>query len=173
MSRLPPRRLVLFGALGLSLAATAWFAVEDDDGATAPEASQRPARTASTGTLATATPRSRGDWPAPDPQARAAWGEVAPVAAGPALPPAAPAEAADEPPAPPAPPPFPYQFVGRMSDGATRAILTNALRTAVVGVGEVVEGQWRVDAVDAGGLRLTYLPLGQAQFVPFASSPSA
>jgi len=101
-------------------------------------------------------------------QARAAWGEAPPVAAAPAPPP--PADPVDEPPPAPAAPPFPYQFVGRLTDGAARAVLDSARRSTVVGAGDVVDGQWRVDAVEAGGLRLTYLPLGLAQFIPFAAA---
>jgi hypothetical protein len=81
-------------------------------------------------------------------------------------------ETAEAPAAPSAPavPAFPYHLVGRLTDGASRAILNNAQRSAVVGVGDIVDGQWRVDAVDASGLRLTYLPLGEAQFIPFAAA---
>lgn len=178
MSRLPPRRLALLGALGLSLAATAWVATGDagDDDAAAPRPRPAPAAPAARGAESAGEPPApggnRGDWPAPDELARAAWGEAAPAAPAPPAPPP-PVQAAVTPAASPAPPPFPYQFVGRMSDGATRAVLNNAQRSAVVGLGEVVDGQWRVEAVEAGGLRLTYLPLGRPQFVPFASSPSA
>lgn len=173
MKKPAPRQLALFGALGLSLAATAWVSRDDDPA--------EPAATPRRAATARATPAQPADWPgpaasartawpAPDAQARAAWGEAAPIAAAPAPPPAA-AEVVDEPP-PPSAPPFPYQLVGRLTDGASRAVLNNAQRSAVVGVGEVVDGQWRVDAVEPTGLRLTFLPLGQAQFVPFAS-PSA
>jgi hypothetical protein len=59
-----------------------------------------------------------------------------------------------------------------MTDPLPRAVLNSVQRSAVVAAGDVVDGQWRVDAVEAGGLRLTYLPLGLAQFIPFAR-PSA
>ncbi|MCY4757331.1 hypothetical protein NYP07_23490, partial [Pelomonas aquatica] len=87
-------------------------------------------------------------------------------------PPAPPPARAEAAPAPPGAPPFPYQFVGRMTDPLPRAVLNSVQRSAVVAAGDVVDGQWRVDAVEAGGLRLTYLPLGLAQFIPFAR-PSA
>lgn len=170
MKQPAPRQLLLFGALGLSLAATAWVSQDD-----APEpVAAAPRRVTATAVAQADWPAAaastRAEWPAPDAQARAAWGEAAPVAAAPAPPPAA--APAEEAPPPPSAPPFPYQLVGRLTDGTTRAVLNNAQRSAVVGAGEVVDGQWRVDAVEPTGLRLTYLPLGQAQFVPFAS-PSA
>jgi hypothetical protein len=160
-----PRQLALFGALGISLAATAWVS-RDDEPDTVAVAKPHRAVTAATAAADWPGPAAsaRTDWPALDPQARAAWGE-----APPAPPPPVQAEPAS---APPSAPPFPYQFVGRMTDSLPRAVLNNAQRSAVVAAGEVVDGQWRVDAIEAGGLRLTYLPLGLAQFVPFAR-PSA
>lgn len=173
MKKPAPRQLALFGALGLSLAATAW--VSNNDGAAEPTAAVPRRTMAATATQPADWPgpaSSRAEWPALDAQARAAWGEAAPVAAAAAAPPPV-AQAPDEPPPPPSAPPFPYQLVGRLTDGASRAVLNNAQRSAVVGAGEVVDGQWRIEAVEPAGLRLTYLPLGLPQFVPFASSPSA
>ncbi|MBW8844298.1 MAG: hypothetical protein JF607_04915 [Burkholderiales bacterium] len=172
MKRPPPRQLALFGTLGLSLVATAWMALDD-----APEPiAAAPRRALATAAAAQAdwpgpAASARAEWPALDAQARSAWGDAAPVAAAPASLP--PAEAAAEEAQAPTAPPFPYQLVGRLTDSRPRAILNNAQRSAVVGVGEVVDGQWRVDAIEAGGLRLTFLPLGQAQFIPFAASTAA
>ena len=169
MKKPAPRQLAIFGALGLSLAATAWVSQQDEAEPVA-AAPRRSATTPAPADWPAAAASARAAWPAMDAQARAAWGEAAAVAAAPTAPAEEPAQ--DATPQPPAAPPFPYQFVGRLSDGATRAILDNAQRSTVVGVGEVVDGQWRVDAVEAGGLRLTYLPLGQPQFVPFLASPA-
>ncbi|MFG6489836.1 hypothetical protein ACG04R_24380 [Roseateles sp. BYS78W] len=171
MKKPAPRQLALFGALGLSLAATAWVSRDDAAEPVAAEPSRR--------TTAAAAPSNQANWPGPaasaraawpaaDMQARAAWGEAPSVAAAPAPPP--PAESVDAPPPAPTAPPFPYQFVGRLTDGAARAVLDSPRRSTVVGAGDVVDGQWRVDAVEAGGLRLTYLPLGLAQFIPFAAA---
>lgn len=162
--KLPARQLALFGALGLSLAATAWVS-RDDAPETVAAAPRRTLAASATTTSDWPGPAAsaRAAWPKLDPQARAAWGEAPPA------PPAAPAEPASEPPRAPS---FPYQFVGRMTDSLPRAVLNNAQRSAVVSAGDVLEGQWRVDAIEAGGLRLTYLPLGQTLFVPFAG-PSA
>ena len=170
MKRPAPRQLALFSALGLSLAATAWVARDD-----APEPVTAPRRAMLTVAAATRADwpgpaaSARAEWPALDAQARAAWGEAAPVAAA-APAPAPPTEVVAEEPPPPTAPPFPYQLVGRLTDSRPRAILNNAQRSAVVGAGEVIDGQWRVDAVEPGGLRLTYLPLGLAQFIPFVAA---
>jgi len=173
MKKPPPRQIALYGALGLSLAATAWVSCDDAPDTVTPA----PRHTAPTITANAASDwpgpaaGTRAEWPALDPQARAAWGEAAPVAATPPPPPTA--EVASAAPPPPSAPPFPYQLVGRLTDTRPRAILNNAQRSAVVGVGEVLDGQWRVEAIEPAGLRLTYLPLGLAQFVPFAAAPAA
>jgi hypothetical protein len=166
MKKPTPRGLALCGALGLTLAATAWVSREDEPEPVAAAPRHAPAAAAAAaGEWPGPAASARAEWPALDAQARAAWGEAAPVAAAPAPP-----RAEARPPT--APPPFPYQLVGRMTDSRLRVILNNAQRSAVVGVGELVDGRWRVEAIEAEGLRLTYLPLGQAQFIPFAS-PSA
>jgi hypothetical protein len=162
------RRGALWGALALSLAATAWVAREDES--TAPAVAAVAPRHAPAADAPPAASHPRGDWPAVEPLAAAAWGS-APAPAAPPVATAPPAEAEAAPPPPlPAAPPFPYRLVGRLSDAATRAILDGPQRSAVVAVGDIVDGQWRVDAIDATGLRLTYLPLGQAQHIPFAAA---
>lgn len=169
MRRPAPRQLALFGALGLSLAATAWVAHEDET--EAPAAAPRRPAAASRPSVdwPGAASSARADWAALEPLADAAWGDAAPVMQV-AAPPQEPERAEEAPSPPPAAPPFPYQLVGRLTDTRPRAILNNAQRSAVVGVGEVVDGQWRVEAIEPGGLRLTYLPLGLSQFIPFAAA---
>lgn len=171
MKKPQPRQLVLFTALGLSLAATAWVSREDDVEPVAAAPRRATATTAASDTQTDwpgAAASARAAWPAMDTAARNAWGEATPVTAAP--PPTSELTEMAEAPAPPAAPPFPYQLVGRLTDGASRAILNNAQRSAVVGVGEVVDGQWRVDAIEPGGLRLTFLPLGLSQFISFAAA---
>lgn len=177
MKRLTRRQIVLAAALGLSLAATLWASRQDDG---TPAVATPPRRT--TGTAApsnptasplpadwpAALPASRSAWPEPDPQARRAWGEVPvpPVAAAPPAPPAATA-AAD--PVEAGLPPFPYQLVGRMTDSRPRVVLDGARRSLVLGVGDVVDNQWRIDAIEPGGLRLMRLPDGPPQFIAFSA----
>ena len=112
-------------------------------------------------------------WPTADAHALAAWSPAAPSAAS-ATPPrfaattALPASAT--PPAPVAPP-FPYQLIGRFDDGgASQALLLGATQTLGVRAGDVVDGQWRVEAVDGAGVSLTWIPAGLRQTLNFRPS---
>lgn len=98
-------------------------------------------------------------WPALDARTRTAWGSQMP----PPPPPPPPMKA--EPPPPPMAPPFPHRWVGRYVDTAPQAVITSASNTWVVKAQDVIDGQWRVDAVTDNQLRLTYLPLQQSQTV--------
>ncbi len=111
---------------------------------------------------------ARSPWPAAPAAALAAWGQA------PAAPPPAPTPAAAE--GPPPVPKFPYSFIGRLDDGAeptsasttgTAAIASTVLlggtqRSLGVRVGDVLDGQWRVDRITRSALHLTWLPTGQA-----------
>lgn len=177
------RQRVLWAALAASAAATAWVASRDEseppsDARGARKlrvASARPAGPANAGRLdwPTALPDERSAWPEAELQARAAWGD----APAPPLPRVAqvqapaPNEVDNRPPPPPPPPPFAYQLVGRMAEGGRlRVILTNAQRSLVVGLGEAVDGQWRLDAIEPGGIRLTHTPSGSTQNIAFLAS---
>lgn len=163
-----PRQIALFATLGLSLAATAWVASNDEPGIAAPA----PRRSAATPAAPTVqdwpTPASatRTAWPEADAEARRAWGDIAPPSA------AAVATTGSPENTPPADaevtaPPFPYELVGRMTDSRPRVVLNGAQRSLVLGAGEVVDGQWRIEAIEAGGLRLKRLPDGPSQFIAF------
>ncbi|HEX5373593.1 MAG TPA: hypothetical protein VFW84_12750 [Aquabacterium sp.] len=69
------------------------------------------------------------------------------------------------PPPPPMAPPFPHTWIGRYDDDVPRAVVAGSARTWVVQSGDVIDSQWRVDAVNAREMRLTYLPLQQSQTV--------
>lgn len=170
MKRLPPRQMLLVGLLGLSLAATAWVAVHDE-----PQAEPAVPRRKATPAPAT----TRVDWPGPISAPRAPWPEADAVAYrawgdAPAPPVAAPAPplqealdaASEEPPAPP----FPYRLVGRLTDSQPRAVLDSAQRSLVLGVNDVVDGQWRIEGIDASGLRVRRLPHGPSQLIAFSPS---
>ena len=163
MKPLPLRQRLLFLALAASVGATYWVSQRDDEAAPV----TAPARAAAKPTLAVDWPlpasSPRDAWPKADDLALVAWGDAPPA------PKAAPNPAASEAP-PPTPPPFPYQWVGSMTDSLPRAVLNNAQRSAVVGVGDVVDGRWRIDAVEPRALRITYLPLGTSLTIPFASA---
>lgn len=106
-----------------------------------------------------------------------AWASTAP----PPLPPIRPRveEVALPPPPPPMAPRFPHAWVGRFNDDAplqaassasapppvARAVLTSPQSTWVVRVGDVIEGQWRIDRIQDRTMSLTYLPLQQQQTV--------
>ena len=62
-------------------------------------------------------------------------------------------------------PPFPHAWVGRFNDPAQRAIVSGADSTWVVAVGDVIDGQWRIDQIQERQMSLTYLPLQQRQTV--------
>lgn len=193
------RHQVLGAVLAATVAATAWLALQpDDDSALARPAplARKPATAtprdalstpptrpvprldiASATTTATAdaadaaststTPRD--PWPAAGTAAAESWGRPPP------LPPprvaAAPAPKAP-PPEPEAPraPPFPYTLIGQLDDGRPQALLTGPLRSLAVGNGEVVDGQWRIDAIEAQSITLTWLPGGQRQTLGFKPS---
>lgn len=85
--------------------------------------------------------------------------------------------ASQQPPPPPAPPPvavvmeapqaprFPYHWVGRYVDEAPRAVIAGPSQTWVLRQGDVLEGQWRVDAIGERQMTIMYLPLEQSQAV--------
>ncbi len=72
------------------------------------------------------------------------------------------------PPPPPAPPmvpvapPFPHAWVGRYVDDVPRAVIAGPSTTWVLKVGDVIDGQWRIDTIQERQLGVTYLPLQQA-----------
>ena len=88
-------------------------------------------------------------------------------------PPAPPRQVSAPPPPPqppPAPtaPPLPFVFVGMVERGADRpqAYLAKGEALLVVSVGDFIENRtYRVDALAATGVVLTYLPLGKQQTV--------
>lgn len=110
-------------------------------------------------------------------QARGAFeplGEAGSAAWASKLPPPPPPVQAPPPPPPPPPmaPRFPYQWVGCWQEHAASgagtsnlAVISGPEQTWVVKPGDVIEGQWRVDAVTDRALQLTYLPLSQTQTI--------
>jgi hypothetical protein len=62
----------------------------------------------------------------------------------------------------PVAPPFPHAWVGRYVDDVPRAVITGASSTWVLKVGDVIEGQWRIDTIRERQLGVTYLPLHKA-----------
>ncbi len=67
--------------------------------------------------------------------------------------------------APPVAPTFPHAWVGRYLDPLPKAIIVGPGNTWVTAAGDVLEGQWRIDAIHDRRMTLTYLPLDQSQTV--------
>ena len=189
--RTPVRRQRLAIAGAITVVATVWAVLQTDDVAT-PAATDRgragtsqhsagtsPARgaTSAAAAIAAGSTPSRA-WPEPPSadhrpvwqagiaQGVAAWNPPPPQPPPRAPPPAAAAAAAAAP-APPQAPPFPYTLIGRLDDGEPRALLSGPLRSFGVKATEVIDGQWRVDAVQPQGVTLTWLPGGMKKTLAF------
>ena len=190
------RHYVLAAALAATLAATLWLAVQPEEDAatssfpttkrTTERSTERSTERApsvasavaakSTANTVNKTSIPRSDWPAVSAVAAAAWGtkppekKTSPINAT-ALAKAAP-QALTAPTAPtaPAPPAFPYTLIGQLDDGQPRALLTGPVRSLAVSSGEVIDGVWRVEAVQAQSITLIWLPGGQRQTLAFKAS---
>ncbi len=117
----------------------------------------------------------RAPWPALGPLGTAAWsGSDAPKASAQ---PTVTAKTAVEKLKPeastPQAPEFPYSLIGRIDDGTPQAMLSGATRSFGVRVNEVIDGQWRVDAVGPQSVSLTWLPGSIKKTVAFSSAVSA
>lgn len=178
---LSPRSRALMALLAVSLLATLWAASQSSDEEAGAEAALLAPRKAAVRAVppAAGAPVNHAAWPAP-PAAREPWPRVSQVAAWGPPPPAAVVTKASQPqpvdaaPAgPPPAPPFPYTLIGRLEDGPlTQALLSSPRRTLGVKANDVIDGQWRVNSVDAAGLTLTWLPSGQTLILTLAARPS-
>ena len=179
----PKRRLLLGGALALTLAATLWSALmnPDDEASLAqpvagerrapvqPSNARKPAPAAAAAEPLVATNWAkveRATWTVPANSFFAAWAPP---------PPPPPPKAVVAPPAPPAAPvapAFPYQLIGRLVEGdQATALLASPSRSLAAKAGDVVDGQWRVDQVTERGLTLTWLPAKLNQTISFKPTP--
>ena len=78
------------------------------------------------------------------------------------------------PPPPPKPkaPPLPFTFLGRsFEDGGTAVFLGVRDRNRVVRVGDVLDRNWRVEAIGATSMTFTYLPLNESQILALGAAP--
>jgi hypothetical protein len=70
----------------------------------------------------------------------------------------------------PASAPFRYQYIGRMEvEGRPTVHLSKDDKLYPVGVGDVLDGTFRVESIKADGLEVTYLPQKRKQFVAFSA----
>lgn len=159
----------------LALALTAWVALQGDDGTV------EPARQGAGPDRRGGAPAAKRSMKVDDDQAQRLVRSVAQWQSRQPLPPlttdtATPwssqrppppplAETVSAAPPPPMAPPFPHAWVGRFNDSANRAIVAGMDATWVVAVGDVIDGQWRVDQIQERQMSLTYLPLQQHQTV--------
>jgi hypothetical protein len=183
------RRQRLTIAAGLTLLATAWAAMQGDDVASvAQPAKPRSANVPSTpnnninnarSNTGNATKQNnawpdapltanRAPWPAVSALGTAAWGPSVPKVQAPMLP--KPVVVAKAEATAPEAPNFPYTLIGRIDDGTPQAMLSGPSRSFGVRVNDVIDGQWRVDAVGPQNMSLTWLPGSIKKTVTFASS---
>ncbi len=173
MSPARKRALIAFAAIGIALIVQRTIA-STGAGADVVAAPERPAPAIAAEPLAAA--------PAPSRQASAAAAQTLRLdrLGGRAPPPAGAASGAaplfavqswqppppppppPDPPAEPAAPPFPYSYMGGLSDDSGRtAFFNRGDRVLPVRAGETVDGQFRVDHLDETSMSLTYLPLNK------------
>lgn len=77
-----------------------------------------------------------------------------------------------QPPPKPTAPPLPFAFLGRMIEGDHAAVFVSMQdRNQVVRVGDVIQSSWRVDAIEATRMKLTYLPLNENQYLALGAAP--
>jgi hypothetical protein len=173
--RASTRRLRLALAAAATLAVTAYTALQTDDAAlplessaaTPPRGPRPAAAAAKVAAIWPDPPRvgARPAWPAATPLGVAAWGPPA-SASAPASVSATKLVAA----APPQAPPFPYTLIGRLDDGEPRALLSGARRSLGAKAADVIDGDWRVDAVTPQGVTLTWLPGGIKKTITFGAT---
>lgn len=162
------RRLMLGGALLLTLAASAWLGLGMDkaeDGAdivevAKPASAKRNAAPALSLPVLAEVRATTGSEQQGESKQQAAdvfkshsW-FVAP-------PPSRPVQAAV---VPPAPPPLPFTYLGTVQDGGhTVVFLAREQRLYTVRKGEVIDGQYRLEDESRGRIVLVYLPLNTRQ----------
>jgi hypothetical protein len=68
--------------------------------------------------------------------------------------------------APPSAPPLPFKYLGRITDGdGIRVFLSMAERNYIVGLGDEIDGRYRVEEISDHSITLTYLPLHAKQML--------
>jgi hypothetical protein len=70
------------------------------------------------------------------------------------------------PPPPPSAPPLPFTFIGKaVEKGEWEVFLSRGDQTLIVRNKMVIDGVYRIDAIEPPGMTLTYLPLNQVQLL--------
>lgn len=72
----------------------------------------------------------------------------------------------------PKPPPLPFSYGGRIIEGdRTTVFLFGPDRNQPVRQGDLIDNTWRVDAINATVMKLTYLPLNESQTLALGAAP--
>jgi hypothetical protein len=166
-----PRRWALLAAFLAATIAAGWTAVREEEDvvaparsaapASAPAATDRPAKVAVPALRLEKMDRVPGAAPVRDPF------DASPAPIRPAnRKRAVPAQRAAAAPA------LPFTYAGRFeSGGQARIFLTLGDRNLVAGEGDVLEQDWRVERIGANNVALTYLPLGQPLTLAIPETP--
>lgn len=153
------RKLLLIGAVLATVALVAYQPAPDDAPKSEPRESAAPASTA----------RGNASEGLKVPERRALGKVRGELFGAPPAPPQ-PVAAAPSAPAVAVAPPVPYRFAGRVRKGAEEEfLLSKGDLIFPVKEGETLDGTYRVVAVKAEGIELTYLPLGTTERVIVSS----
>lgn len=153
------RKLLLIGAVAATVALVAYQPAREDTPKSQPHESATPASTArGTASEGLKVPERR------------ALGKVRGELFGAPPPPPQPVASAPSAPAVAVAPPVPYRFAGRVRKGGEEEfLLSKGDLIFPVKEGETLDGTYRVVAVKAEGIELTYLPLGTPERIIVSS----
>lgn len=77
------------------------------------------------------------------------------------------------PPPPPVAPPLPYTYMGSMSENGEQSLFLlkhGQGKPYIAKAGDILDSQYRLDAIQAKSAEFTYLPLNQKQSMPIGSA---
>ncbi|MEQ1674199.1 MAG: hypothetical protein ABL865_04070 [Candidatus Nitrotoga sp.] len=168
------KRLMLGGALLLTLGASAWLSMDHVEEGAEVVASAKPVSAKRNDTpelslpvLANAHAVNKSEQQATDVFKSHRW-FVPPPPLSPSSPPSPPPRPVEVVVAPPAPvaPPLPFTYLGTVQDGANKVVfLAKGQHLYTVRKGEVFDGQYRLEDEGNGRIELVYLPLNIKQII--------
>ena len=172
------KRLMLGGALLLTLGASAWLSMDHVEEGVEVVASAKPVSAKRNDTpelslpvLANAHAVNKSEQQATDVFKSHRWFVPPPPLSQPSPPSPHPVEVVVAPPvkvvvAPPAAPPLPFTYLGTVQDGANKVVfLSKGQHLYTVRKGEVFDGQYRLEDEGNGRIELVYLPLNIKQTI--------
>ncbi|MEZ0238322.1 MAG: hypothetical protein ACAH06_09690 [Methylophilaceae bacterium] len=143
---------LIWGALVLTLATTAWVAASDDAGQEDILVKPRPRASSAIVDESRASATNLAYQPRPPIE-----GEPEDIFPGDAPPEEI---AAAAPPPKPVTPPLPFNYAGKLvEDGNALVFLTHGTRNLAVRSGDVIDGVWRVESIRPPTMMMGYLPL--------------